>query len=66
MVKLEWWSTLFPRIPVPIQKSIENNLRQRNQAKFEEHAKEVAAQGAEAHGETGEEQFQEDGPIKNR
>jgi hypothetical protein len=24
--KLEWYSTLFPRIPVPIQKQIEQNL----------------------------------------
>ena len=26
--KLEWYSTLFPRIPVPIQKSIEKNLQE--------------------------------------
>lgn len=26
MVKLDWFSTLFPRIPVPIQKQIENKL----------------------------------------
>ncbi|ELT91290.1 hypothetical protein CAPTEDRAFT_220262 [Capitella teleta] len=27
MTKLEWYSTLFPRVPVPIQKSIENHIR---------------------------------------
>lgn len=26
MVKLDWFSTLFPRIPVPIQKQIEQKL----------------------------------------
>jgi PRP38 family len=26
LVKLDWFSTLFPRIPVPIQKSIEQKL----------------------------------------
>jgi len=26
LTKLDWYSTLFPRIPVPIQKQIEQNL----------------------------------------
>ena len=30
LTKLEWYSTLFPRIPVPIQKSIEAKLREHN------------------------------------
>ncbi|XP_064649181.1 pre-mRNA-splicing factor 38B-like [Lineus longissimus] len=60
MVKLEWWSTLFPRIPVPIQKSIENHMRQRNQEKFAAHEQELAAQGAEAEGGAGEEHVQEE------
>ena len=30
LTKLEWYSTLFPRIPVPIQKSIEMKLREYN------------------------------------
>ena len=30
LTKLEWYSTLFPRIPVPIQKSIEAKLREYN------------------------------------
>uniref|UniRef100_A0A2C9K3Q3 Pre-mRNA-splicing factor 38 n=1 Tax=Biomphalaria glabrata TaxID=6526 RepID=A0A2C9K3Q3_BIOGL len=29
LVKLEWYSTLFPRIPVPIQKEIDQKLRTR-------------------------------------
>jgi len=29
MTKLDWYCTLFPRIPVPIQKNIEKNLNQR-------------------------------------
>ena len=27
MTKLEWYGTLFPRIPVPTQKMIEHHLR---------------------------------------
>lgn len=29
LTKLEWFSTLFPRIPVPIQKDLENKLSDR-------------------------------------
>lgn len=29
LVKIEWYSTLFPRIPVPTQKSIAANLKNR-------------------------------------
>lgn len=29
LTKLEWYSTLFPRIPVPVQKQIEINMRNR-------------------------------------
>ena len=29
LTKLEWFSTLFPRIPVPIQKDLENRLGER-------------------------------------
>lgn len=37
LTKLEWFSTLFPRIPVPIQKQIEskiNNYCQQNNVNF--------------------------------
>lgn len=30
MLKLEWYGTLFPRIPVPIQKDIERKLKELN------------------------------------
>ena len=30
ILKLEWYGTLFPRIPVPIQKDIEQRLRALN------------------------------------
>lgn len=30
MLKLEWYGTLFPRIPVPIQKDIERRLKELN------------------------------------
>lgn len=30
MVKLEWYSTLFPRIPVPVQKDIDTKMKARN------------------------------------
>lgn len=29
--KLDWFSTLFPRIPVPVQKKLEEKLRTRRQ-----------------------------------
>lgn len=29
LTKLEWFSTLFPRIPVPVQKMIDQNLKAR-------------------------------------
>ena len=29
LTKLEWFSTLFPRIPVPIQKDLEHRLEER-------------------------------------
>ena len=28
LLKLEWYGTLFPRIPVPVQKDIERRLRE--------------------------------------
>ena len=33
VTKLDWYSTLFPRIPVPIQKDLEKKMSDRNQAK---------------------------------
>jgi pre-mRNA-splicing factor 38B len=35
LTKLDWFSTLFPRVPVPIQKDIESKLKKRD-AKVEE------------------------------
>lgn len=32
LTKLDWYCTLFPRIPVPIQKTIEKNLNERDAA----------------------------------
>jgi len=29
LIKLEWYSTLFPRIPVPVQKDIDSKMRER-------------------------------------
>ena len=29
LLKLEWYGTLFPRIPVPVQKDLEAKLRQK-------------------------------------
>lgn len=29
LTKLDWFTTLFPRIPVPVQKKIEEKLRER-------------------------------------
>jgi len=43
LTKLEWYSTLFPRIPVPIQKQIEQNLLAKKAAR-------LRAGGAQAQG----------------
>jgi len=43
LTKLEWYSTLFPRIPVPIQKQIEQNLLAKKAARLQ--ASGGAAQG---------------------
>lgn len=34
LVKLEWFSTLFPRIPVPVQKKLEEKLRARQASRL--------------------------------
>ncbi|KAH7699494.1 PRP38 family protein [Aphelenchoides avenae] len=34
LTKLDWFGTLFPRIPVPIQKQLETNFRERSKASY--------------------------------
>ena len=48
LTKLEWFSTLFPRIPVPVQKMIDQQLkaRPRKQPPKEEKTEEPAAESA--------------------
>jgi len=46
LTKLDWYSTLFPRIPVPIEKQIEQNLLARKAARLR--AGGVVAQGRDA------------------
>lgn len=36
LVKLEWYSTLFPRIPVPVQKDISTKMKARNAEQMEQ------------------------------
>ncbi|GMT32543.1 hypothetical protein PFISCL1PPCAC_23840 [Pristionchus fissidentatus] len=36
LTKLDWYGTLFPRIPVPIQKDIDEKFRERNRLMLEE------------------------------
>lgn len=50
MVKLEWYSTLFPRIPVPIQKDLMQKLK--------EHPPQAPGFGGEEEEEQEEEQYQ--------
>lgn len=51
LTKLEWFSTLFPRIPVPVQKMIDQQLKARprklpeKEEKTEESAGESGRQG---------------------
>ena len=39
LTKLDWFSTLFPRIPVPVQKKIDEKLRIRRQRQIEENVR---------------------------
>lgn len=47
LTKLEWFSTLFPRIPVPVQKAIDHHMKSRprkpQQKDEQEEEEEVAA-----------------------
>lgn len=36
LVKLEWYSTLFPRIPVPVQKDLDVKLKARMAEKLQQ------------------------------
>lgn len=50
LTKLEWFSTLFPRIPVPVQKNIDQQMKARPrkvvpQEPEEEEPAEAARQG---------------------
>lgn len=40
LTKLEWFSTLFPRIPVPVQKSIDQQLKARPRKTVQKEAQE--------------------------
>lgn len=42
LTKLEWFSTLFPRIPVPVQKSIDQQLKARPRKVVQKEAQEEA------------------------
>jgi len=54
--KLEWYSTLFPRIPVPIQKQIEQNLL----AKKADRIRASAAAASQGRGDVNRPSQQED------
>lgn len=52
LTKLEWFSTLFPRIPVPVQKAIDQHMKSRprkppQKDEQEEEEEEVAAPAAD-------------------
>lgn len=42
LTKLEWFSTLFPRIPVPVQKSIDQQLKARPRVLVQKETQEEA------------------------
>lgn len=56
LTKLEWFSTLFPRIPVPVQKAIDQHMKSRPRKpppkdEQEEEEEEVAAADSGRHGD---------------
>lgn len=48
LTKLDWYSTLFPRIAVPVQKQIEQGMRQHKANKWRNGAAAAAATAAVA------------------
>lgn len=48
LTKLEWFSTLFPRIPVPVQKIIDQQMKARPRKVAQKETQEEEAAGAEA------------------
>ena len=44
LVKLEWYATLFPRIPVPIEKDLAAKLKTRPVLTYEEEEEETPQQ----------------------
>lgn len=48
LTKLEWFSTLFPRIPVPVQKNIDQQLKARPRKVVQKDTQEEEAEYAEA------------------
>lgn len=48
LTKLEWFSTLFPRIPVPVQKIIDQQMKARPRKVAQKEVQEEEAACAEA------------------
>lgn len=48
LTKLEWFSTLFPRIPVPVQKIIDQQMKARPRKVAQKETQEEEAAAAEA------------------
>lgn len=48
LTKLEWFSTLFPRIPVPVQKIIDQQMKARPRKVAQKEVQEEEATCAEA------------------
>ena len=59
LVKLEWYSTLFPRIPVPVQKSIMEKMKEHPTKMPEEETGNARKGGSPRHIPDGEVSFGE-------
>lgn len=64
LTKLDWFSTLFPRVPVPIQKDIESRLKKRDAEKQEQLRNERGIEEGEVEEE--EEEVEEKKETKKR
>ena len=62
LTKLDWFSTLFPRVPVPIQKQIEKQLKQRDEEYEQQMREERGIEDGEVEDE--EEQQPEETPLR--
>ncbi|CAG2175962.1 unnamed protein product, partial [Oppiella nova] len=65
LTKLDWYSSLFPRVPVPIQKEIESKLKARDEEYEQQMREERGVEEGEVEEEEAEEAYEEDNKTED-